>query len=275
MRLSVLVSGVFWVFGGLLWGCQRQAMYPGAWMDAGQPLPLPPGAERWELPLPGGAVEAILLPSPTATADRPGPALIFMHGNGEFIDQWTHDFRRFTEAGFTVLLPEYRGYGPSAGKPSQPAILDDLIAFRQRLVGLETVDDARLVYLGRSLGGGFAAQLAQRHPPAALILSSTFTSAADAANDLTGLPRWLVRDKLEVRGVLENYPGPVLILHGEDDDLLGVHHARANAEAAARPQLQIYPRTGHENMPEGFGRWRDIRAFLHVHRLMPEPRTGQ
>ncbi len=225
-------------------------------------MPLPEGAERWEHPVPGGAVEAILLPSATATAHQPGPAIVFMHGNGEFIDQWASDFRRFTEAGFTVLLPEYRGYGPSAGKPSQPAILDDLVAFRRRLIELDTVDADRLVYLGRSLGGGFAAQLAERHPPAALILSSTFTSAADAAHDLTGLPRWLIRDRLEVRRVLEQYPGPVLILHGEEDDLLGVHHARANADAAANSTLKIYPRTGHENMPQGFGQSSDILSFL-------------
>lgn len=268
MRLAKLVALILFLFGGVLWGCQRQAMYPGAWMDAGPALPLPAGAERWKLPIKSGAVEAILLPRATATPEQPGPAIIFMHGNGEFIDQWTHDFRRFTDAGFTVLLPEYRGYGMSAGKPSQAAILEDLVAFRQRLVELDTVDEDRLVYIGRSLGGGFAAQLAERHPPAALVLSSTFTSAADAAHDLTGLPRWLVRDRLEVRGVLEHYPGPVLILHGEDDDLLGVHHARGNADVAKQSELVIYPRTGHENMPEGFGRWEDVDRFLRSHQLL-------
>lgn len=267
-RLVFLLGLMLTLSVGLLWGCQRQAMYPGAWMDAGPILPLPGEAERWEYPIRGGAVEAILLPSVTATPEQPGPAIIFMHGNGEFIDQWTHDFRRFTDAGFTVLLPEYRGYGMSAGKPSQAAILEDLVAFRQRLVELDTVDEDRLVYIGRSLGGGFAAQLAERHPPAALVLSSTFTSAADAAHDLTGLPRWLVRDRLEVRGVLEHYPGPVLILHGEDDDLLGVHHARGNADVAKQSELVIYPRTGHENMPEGFGRWEDVDRFLRSHQLL-------
>lgn len=274
-RLIFLVGIALTLSVGLLWGCQRQAMYPGAWMNAGPVLPLPDGAERWTLPVRGGVVEAIVLHGATASPKRPGPAVIFMHGNGEFIDQWPHDFRRLTDAGFTVLLPEYRGYAPSAGKPSQPRIIEDLIAFRQRLIALDTVDENRLVYLGRSLGGGFAAQLADREPPAAIILSSTFTSAADAANDLTGLPRWLVRDSLEVRRVLADYPGPVLILHGENDDLLGVHHAQANAKAAPNAQLKIYARTGHENMPEGFGRWTDIRGFLDEYGLMPEPRPGR
>ena len=270
-RLLLMLGVLLMLSAGLLWGCQRQAMYPGAWMDPGRPLPLPDGAERWEHPIGGGAVEAILLPRTGAATDGPGPAVIFMHGNGEFIDQWAPAFRRFTDAGFTVLLPEYRGYGASAGKPSQDAIVEDLVAFRERLVALESVDADRLVYVGRSLGGGFAAQLTERHPPAALILSSTFTSAADAAHDLTGLPRWLVRDKLEVRGVLAGYPGPVLILHGEDDDLMGVHHARANAEAAEHADLGVYPRTGHENMPEGVGRWDDVVSFLERHQLAASP----
>ncbi|MEM9420881.1 MAG: alpha/beta fold hydrolase [Planctomycetota bacterium] len=271
MRLLKLLVLVLLCFGGLLWGCQRKVMYPGAWMDPGPTLPLPEGTERWTHDIGSGAVEAILLPSHTATADQPGPAVIFLHGNGEFIDQWAHQFQRFNAAGVTVLLPEYRGYGNSAGKPSQSAILDDLVAYRQRLIDLEIVDANRVVYIGRSLGGGFAAQLADSHPPAALVLSSTFTSAADAAHDLTGLPRWMVRDSLEVRRVLEDYPGPVLIVHGEDDSLLGVHHAQANAQASPRAELVIYPRTGHDNMPEGMGRWETLESFFRAHGLLMVP----
>ena len=271
MRMLFLVSFAVAIFGGLIWGFQRKAMYPGVWMNPGQPLALPENAEYWEHAIKGGTVNAILLPAEGVTAEAPGPAVIFTHGNGEFIDQWAHDFRNFTQRGITVLLPEYRGYGDSAGKPSQRGIVEDLAAFRERLIALETVDPDRLIYVGRSLGGGFAAQLAEQHPPAAMVLSSTFTSAADAAHGLTGLPRWLIRDRLEVRGVLENFAGPVLILHGEDDNLLPIDYAEANAAAAKQSELVIYPRTGHENMPQGFGRWEDLKAFLAAHGfLAPE-----
>lgn len=267
LRLAVTAGFLVVLAVGVLWGCQRRLLYPGVWMDPGLALSLPENAERWEHAIDGGVVQAILLTGRGATPEHPGPAIVFTHGNGEFIDQWAHAFRRFTDAGYTVLLPEYRGYGDSAGKPSQSAILDDLIMFRQRLVEHESVDPQRLIYVGRSLGSGFAAQLADRQPPAALILSSSFTSAADAGHDLTGLPRWLVRDRLDVRSVLAQYPGPVLVLHGQDDDLIGVHHAQANADATPHAQLVVYPDTGHENMPEGFGRWEDIFTFLNTNNL--------
>ncbi|MEM1109023.1 MAG: alpha/beta fold hydrolase [Planctomycetota bacterium] len=268
MRLTLLVALVFLVCGLLMWGCQRKLIYPGAWMANGTATALPEGAERWERPVGGGVVEAIMLPGEGATVESPGPALILMHGNSEVIDQWAHIMSGYTSAGFTVLLPEYRGYAPSAGRPSQPVILEDLVAFRQRLVDLETVDPERVVYIGRSLGGGFAAQLAARRPPAALVLSATFSSFADAAGEVTRLPRWMVRDRLEVSSVLRDYPGPVLVLHGEDDPLLGVHHAKANAEAAATSHLIVYPDTGHDNLPQNLGREDDILGFLTDHGVL-------
>ncbi|MEM6459367.1 MAG: alpha/beta fold hydrolase [Planctomycetota bacterium] len=271
-RLGVIAIGLPAGAAVLLWGCQRSAMYPGVWLD---PVPAPPppaGAERWTRDVPGGVVEAIFLPGEGATPDRPGPAVIFCHGNGEFIGGWAHEFGWLTRRGVSVLLPEYRGYAPSGGKPSQPAILEDLEHFRQRLVERPGVDADRLIYIGRSLGGGFVAQLADRHPPAALVLSSTFTSAADAARDLTRLPGALVRDRLEVRGVLHNFRGPVLILHGRDDRVIDVRHAEANAAAAADATLIVYDRAGHDTMPQGLGRRADLIDFLVAHDLVDAPR---
>ncbi|MEM9882510.1 MAG: alpha/beta fold hydrolase [Planctomycetota bacterium] len=261
-RLGAVVVGLPLGVAVLLWGCQRSMMYPGVWLDRVPAPPPPAGAERWTRDVPGGAVEAIFLPGEGATADRPGPAVIFCHGNGEFIGGWAHEFGWLTRRGVSVLLPEYRGYAPSGGKPSQPAILDDLEHFRQRLVELPGVDAERLIYVGRSLGGGFVAQLADRHPPAALVLSSTFTSAADAAQDLTRLPGSLVRDRLEVEDVLRGFRGPVLILHGGDDRVIDVRHAEANAAAAADATLIVYYRAGHDTMPQGLGRRDAVLDFL-------------
>ena len=85
-----------------------------------------------------------------------------------------------------VLLPEYRGYGRSAGSPSQRAITEDLIAFYDLLARRPEVDAQRVVFHGRSLGGGAVCDLARHRKPAAVILMSTFTSMKRMA------PRYLV-----------------------------------------------------------------------------------
>ena len=262
-----------------MWSMQRHLLYPGAWID--HPVAPAPSAQvqRWTMELtdePGQTVEAWLMPGRGATSQTPGPAVIFLHGNGELIDHWAEELTWYTDRGVTVLLPEYRGYGRSGGSPSQSRITDDLTAWVQRLTQLEAVDPGRLIYHGRSLGGGFAAQLVLRHepPPAALILASTFTSLADAAHDLVRMPRWLVRDPLPVLPILRDYLGPTLILHGEADEVVPVAHAKANAAAARDPTLVLYPHAGHNTMPQGHGNRRDLQTFLHQHNLLPYPEAN-
>src|SRR5690606_34255575 len=101
-----------------------------------------------------GRVEAWLLPGDGVSAERPGPAVVFAHGNAELIDHWPGALARYRRLGVSVVLPEYRGYGRSAGRPSESAIRDDLRALHARLSSHPMVDVTRLVYHGRSLGGG-------------------------------------------------------------------------------------------------------------------------
>lgn len=270
MRWVVILTVVVLVFAVALWLFQRKLIYPGAWMTfADSPAPSEQ-VERWEIPNDGGVVEAWLLPGDGVTAEAPGPAVVFLHGNGEIIDQWTQEMSWYTDRGVSVLLPEYRGYGRSAGKPSQDAIASDLKTAVGRLLELESVDPDRLIVHGRSLGGGFAAQVVamEGHEPAALILGSSFTSLPDAARAMVPVPGFMIRDKLPVEAVLRTYAGPVLIVHGEDDTVIPVAHARRNAAAAANATLVIYERTGHNNMPRGHGRWDDIEAFLAENGLL-------
>lgn len=269
MRILKIAAVMVLVVFGVLWVLQRKLIYPGASMSF--PASPPPAADvkRWLSTTDAGEVEAWLIPGAGATAERPGPAVVFLHGNGEIIDQWEQELRWYTRRGITVLIPEYRGYGRSAGSPSEKAIVRDLLVWHENLLGQDFIDADRLIYHGRSLGGGFAAQLAAAHEPAALILGSTFTSLPDAAADLTPLPRWYIRDKLRVEAVLRDYVGPVLIMHGRDDSIIPAAHAERNAAAAKNATLIVYDRTGHNDMPRGHGRWEDVEAFLVANSLLP------
>ncbi len=276
--LRLLTLSVITVLAMLvvLWIGQRRLIYPGAWMQHAQGPPPAGEFELWSLDLEAAdgrsqapRVHALLLPGHDATADRPGPAVVFLHGNGEVIQQWAPELDWYAQQGITVLIPEYRGFGTSAGSPSQSPITADLRQFVDRLAALDTVDPDRLIYHGRSMGGGFAAQLLDHRPPAALILASSFTSFAAAAADMVRVPRWLIRDPLPVTPLLRAYPGPTLILHGRDDRVVSVSHAQANAAAAQHPTFILYDHTGHNTMPRGHGDWADIAAFLAAHDLLP------
>ena len=108
---------------------------------------------------------------PPATAH-----VLFFHGNGGNIAHRIAHARVLADAGLDVLLFDYRGYGRSTGSPNESGTYADARAAREAVVARPGVDPAALVYLGESLGGAVATELAVAHPPAALVLQSTFTS---------------------------------------------------------------------------------------------------
>jgi len=262
----ILILLILWI--AVVWFLQRPVLFPRGLANQGAPArpQPPPSAEVWHLDIGSGDVEAWFLPGDGADADHPRPAVVFTHGNGELIDYWSEDLAPYLRMGLSVLLPEYRGYGRSAGSPSENGISSDLKAFVERLTAREEVDPDRIVYHGRSVGGGFAASLVGYHEPAALILQSTFTSAADMARRYL-VPPFLMRDPLEVLGVVEEYGGPVLVLHGEHDTVIPLAHGRRIHQAAPRSTLHLYP-MGHNTPPPWRRYWEDIEAFLEENGIL-------
>ena len=115
---AVLIYAAYCV---LLFFVQRQVIFPRYMI----PTPPPPDfktlrIEPWWLETSFGKVEAWYLPP--AAAEKPAPAVIFAHGNGELIDYWPPALEPYTQRGVSVLMVEYRGYGRSAGSPSEKMI---------------------------------------------------------------------------------------------------------------------------------------------------------
>lgn len=184
---------------------------------------------------------------------RRAPALghvLLCHGNAGNVGDRILHAAVLTAAGFDVLLFDYRGYGRSSGKPTERGTYRDARAARACLLAQDGVDAARVVYLGESLGGAVALELAVAHPPAGLILLSAFTSVRDMARQHYGLiPTALVPDAYPSLRLIATLRAPLLVVHGEDDAIVPVEHARALFDAAPDPKrLRIVPRVGHNDL---------------------------
>ncbi|HEY6876943.1 MAG TPA: alpha/beta hydrolase [Polyangiales bacterium] len=251
MRVDYAAGVIAWL--------QRKLLFPS------HLVPRPPadahlGCAAEQSWLPDAKVEVWFLPGRGVTAATPGPLLVFAHGNGELIDDWPQLLAPYRELGLSVLLPEFRGYGRSAGQPSEAALVRDFEHALQNALADPRVD-GRVVYHGRSLGGGVVCALARRHPPKALVLESTFTSVADVARGM-GIPRLLVRDPFESLPVVQQFAGPVLVFHGVRDRLIPVAHARRLAAANPRAKLVLYD-AGHNDLPPpGADYWLQIERLL-------------
>lgn len=262
--LLVAALSVFALVGacwGLLSTHQRALLFPAPPL-AGVP-PRPADARSVWLDVTGGRVEAWYLP-PTRAADGPAPLLLFTHGNGELIDHWPGAFDKPRSWGMAVLLLEYPGYGRSSGRPSEGSILEATLAADDWVRTQREVDATRMVPWGRSLGGAAAARLAAERPVPALILESAFTSARAFARRF-GLPGFLVRDPLDTLAALRRFTGPVLVLHGDRDELVPAAHGRQLAAATPGSTFELLP-CGHNDCPRP---WDKVRRFLEVNRLLP------
>jgi fermentation-respiration switch protein FrsA (DUF1100 family) len=234
----------------------RSAIPPGPAADlerlGGEPLWLATG---------GGRSEAWLLPARPRGA--PGPLLLYAHGNGELIDHWAEAFEPARARGVSALLVEYPGYGRSEGSPSEASIRDALVAAFDWAAARDGVDRARIVGWGRSLGGGAVCALARERPLAALVLESTFTSVRSMAARF-GVPAFLVRDPFDNLALVRGFEGPLLLLHGEHDEVIAVDHARSLHAAARRAELHLLP-CGHNDCARP---WDAVLGFLAEHDLL-------
>jgi fermentation-respiration switch protein FrsA (DUF1100 family) len=193
----------------------------------------------------------------------PAPYLVFTHGNAELIDDWVDAFETPRSWGLGVMLVEYPGYGRSRGAPSERSIRAAILAAYDFLVSQPDVDPARIFAHGRSLGGGPACILARERSVAALILESAFTSLRPLMRPF-GVVGPLVLDPYDNVATVAQFPGPLLVLHGEQDEIIPVAHGRELAARARAPELHVLE-CGHNDCPRP---WPLLRAFLEKNALL-------
>jgi fermentation-respiration switch protein FrsA (DUF1100 family) len=211
----------------------------------------------------GTRLHAWFLPARSAAEGT----ILFLHGNAENISTHILSVRWLPAQGFNVFLPDYRGYGASAGEPSIEGMQDDMDSALRTLLARPDVDPDRIVVLGQSLGGAIAiynvAHSSYRRHIRGLAVESTFASYRGIAREklaafwLTWPLQYplsrLVSDRYSpARAVALISPIPLLIIHGDRDPIVPVKHGRRLFELAREPkELWIVPGGGH------------IQAFQH------------
>ena len=112
-------------------------------------------------------------------ANSPRGTVVFCHGNAVNVGDVAVLAPEFFKRGFNLLLWDYRGYGASAGRPSEKGIYADARAAFDAAQAMS--DKLPILVYGHSLGAAVAIQLAQDRPVAGLIVDGGFLSTADLA----------------------------------------------------------------------------------------------
>lgn len=182
---------------------------------------------------------------------KPGqPTLLYFHGNGGALADRAERIRRFMSQGWGVYMMAYRGYGGSSGRPTETNNIADARLAHGALVH-EGVPPEQIILYGESLGTGVAARIAAERPCAGLILESPYTSITDVAvGEYPYLPvRLLLADRYETDKVIAQVRVPLLIIHGENDDIIPVSMAHKLMKLANEPKhLVVLPDGEHSDL---------------------------
>lgn len=200
----------------------------------------------------------------------PGVLLCF-HGNAD-LAVWQLDWARSVHehTGYSVFLAEFRGYMSLGGTPSYATTKLDAQAAYNHLRDSLGADTSRLAYYGHSLGSAVAAELAQKHPPRALVLQSPFSSARAMARLIVSPPVVLAwkavsRIHFDTKQVVSNLDVPVSVAHGKRDRVVPFRMGIEVYEAAKRKgQLLEIENAGHNDLADvaGDNYWKWMRAAL-------------
>jgi uncharacterized protein len=146
------------------------------------------------------------------------PTVILFHGNGEDLMQRAHIALEMIDAGYGVLLAEYRGYAGNPGKPHEAGLYADARA----AYAYAAARASCIVLHGYSLGSGVATQLASETRIDALILEAPFTTIVDvAAKRFPLFPvRTLARDRYDSLSKIASVNAPILIYGGSADGVI-------------------------------------------------------
>lgn len=194
----------------------------------------------------GLALDAWWIPAEVACG-----TLLFFHGNAGNISHRLASIQQFHRLGLSVLILDYRGYGRSDGRPSEPGTARDARAAWRWLVGVRGLSPEEVVLFGRSLGAAVAAELAaaldRQEAPAAVILESAFRSVPELGQRLYPfLPvRWLSRFDYDVATYVTQRTAPLLVIHSRDDEIIPFNEGQAVFEAAREPKERLVIHGGH------------------------------
>ncbi len=230
--------------------------------------PTPRNTEEFFIPVD----DAVQVHARRYLAPDSGFSLLFFHGNGEIVSDYDGLSEVFSQLGGELTVCDYRGYGKSEGTPTLRTTLQDAHAIYKYLKENGKLKD-RVCVMGRSLGSAPAIELCSSYPEiAACVLESGYADPIPLV-ERRGLKIDAITDEedrlFNNSTKIKKLACPLLVMHGEEDFLIGPHEARLNHEQAGSrvKYLEILEGVGHNDMmmAPDHGYFACLKHFFDAH----------
>jgi uncharacterized protein len=257
--LAAAAAALWLLIVALLWWQQERLLF----------LPTPLAADhRFEfgadvhevwVEVPGARLNALHLRNP-----KPRGVVFFLHGNAGNLQSWAAATDFYRQQNFDMFMLDYRGYGKSTGRIESQAQLEaDVRAAWQGIAS--QYSGLRRVIAGRSLGTGLAAILSAEVQPEVTLLISPYQSMLALMQDhYAWVPGAVLRYPLRTDESLARVKSAIVLVHGQVDALIGVHHSQRLLEAAPTARLVQIEQAGHN----------DLQAFAAYFTALSQAMSG-
>lgn len=196
------------------------------------------------------------------TVGKPKKTLLFLHGNAINISNHVAAIYWLPAYGYEVYIFDYRGYGNSEGEADLEGVLEDIdsaVTYVTDKVG----EDNQIVVMGQSIGasmGIYALSACQRKARINAYFSvAAFSDYRQVTRDFlskhwsTWVFQWplsftINNDYRPLDYIAELSPIPIYLLHGDQDEIVSVDHARKLYQAARQPKSLFILNGRHNNI---------------------------
>ncbi len=187
--------------------------------------------------------------------------LLVSHGNAEDIGYMLPFLVKMHDHGYAVFAYDYHGYGLSSGKPTEQNTYLDVDAAYNYLTKDLHIAPENIIAYGNSIGAAVALDLAVRKPVAGLILQGAFVTAFRVVTRIPILPF----DKYDNLTKIKLLKCPLLMIHGDIDNLISIWHGKKLYSVAPLPkEFYQVKNAGHNDivMAAGEEYWQTMASFI-------------
>ena len=167
--------------------------------------------------------------------------ILFLHGNAGSLENRIHKINHFEDMNINFLLLSWRGFSGNKGKPTEKGLYQDARSAVKWLVKQGVIIENIIIY-GESLGTGITTEIAQNKNFAGIILETPFTSMVAAGKSKYPIfpIKLLLKDKYESDKKIKNIKSPVLIMHGEEDQIVPFWMGEKMFQMANEPKYSYF-----------------------------------
>ena len=167
--------------------------------------------------------------------------LVIFHGNAGHLSNRIYKLNELYKLDINILLISWRGFSGNKGSPTENNLYTDAEAAIKWLNG-EGVINSQIILYGESLGSGVAVELGKENNFNSIILESPFTSIENSAKIYYPyLPvRLLLKDRYDSINKIKMINTPILIMHGEKDDVVPFSMGKELFEKANSPKQSYF-----------------------------------